>query len=161
MQARLDEMDQALSDEKWQKEIGPALTRNLRRDAETARTAVEAYQAASTIPVDDEGNISNEASVPGPDGVTRTYPQGTPFDDVLRQIGKDFDCDVLHDLIPGGFAMSGTRPAAAYLVCGGCVDDFHVIAAYRSEPMAMDRADQENKRCEVLGAYVEKFAFED
>lgn len=44
-----------------------------------------------------------------------------------------------------------------YIVCGGCVDDHHIIAVYRSLKKAEKRAEQENKDCKGLKAYVEAY----
>ncbi|WP_251316703.1 DUF7336 domain-containing protein [Flintibacter muris] len=42
-----------------------------------------------------------------------------------------------------------------YIVCGGCVDDYHIIAVYRSLKKAEKRVELENKECKGLNAYIE------
>lgn len=42
-----------------------------------------------------------------------------------------------------------------YIVCGGCVDDHHIIAVYRSVKKAEKCVEQENKKCKGLHAYIE------
>ena len=34
-----------------------------------------------------------------------------------------------------------------YIVTGGCVDDYHIIAVYRSLKKAEKRVEKENKEC--------------
>lgn len=47
-----------------------------------------------------------------------------------------------------------------YIVCGGCVDDHHIIAVYRSAKKAEKRVEQENKECKGLHAYIEVYEIE-
>lgn len=42
-----------------------------------------------------------------------------------------------------------------YVVCGGCVDDYHIIAIYRSAKKAEKRVKEENEKCKGLHAYIE------
>lgn len=42
-----------------------------------------------------------------------------------------------------------------YVVCGGCIDDFHIIAIYRSAQKAEKRSREENEKCKDLHAYNE------
>ncbi len=42
-----------------------------------------------------------------------------------------------------------------YVVVGGCVGDYHIIAIYQNKRDAEARANQENQDCNGLGAYVE------
>lgn len=44
-----------------------------------------------------------------------------------------------------------------YVVMGGCVGDQHIIAIYDNEQAAEARAEQENKSCKGLEAYVDKW----
>ena len=42
-----------------------------------------------------------------------------------------------------------------YVVCGGCVDDYHIIAIYKSVKKAEKRVKEENEKCNGLHAYIE------
>lgn len=44
-----------------------------------------------------------------------------------------------------------------YVVIGGCCDDYHIIAIYKSKAEAEKRAEQENKECNGLDAQVEEW----
>lgn len=44
-----------------------------------------------------------------------------------------------------------------YIVCGGCVDDYHIIAVYKSLKKAEKRKNQENKNCNGLNAHIEEY----
>lgn len=44
-----------------------------------------------------------------------------------------------------------------YIVCGGCVDDHHIIAVYTSVKKAEKRVAEENKKCNALHAYIEVY----
>lgn len=44
-----------------------------------------------------------------------------------------------------------------YVVCGGCIDDFHIIAIYKSLSDAQERAKAENEKEKYLSAYVEQY----
>lgn len=44
-----------------------------------------------------------------------------------------------------------------YIVCGGCVDDHHIIAVYKSSKKAEKRVEQENEKCNGLNAYIEVY----
>ena len=48
-----------------------------------------------------------------------------------------------------------------YIVTGGCVDDYHIIAVYRSLKKAEKRVEKENKECNGLHAHIEMYAFSD
>lgn len=43
-----------------------------------------------------------------------------------------------------------------YIVCGGCIDDYHIIAVYRSEKKAKERVKLENEKCNGLCACIEE-----
>ena len=47
-----------------------------------------------------------------------------------------------------------------YIVVGGCIDDFHIIAVYSSLKKAEKRVAKENKECNGLDAYVEAYDIE-
>lgn len=42
-----------------------------------------------------------------------------------------------------------------YVVCGGCLDDYHIIAIYGSVKKAEKRVKEENEKCDGLHAYIE------
>lgn len=44
-----------------------------------------------------------------------------------------------------------------YVVTGGCQDDYHIIAVYKSKAKAEKRASLENKNCNGLDAQVEEW----
>lgn len=47
-----------------------------------------------------------------------------------------------------------------YIVCSGCVYDYHIIAVYRSAKKAEKRVEQENKKCNGLNAHIEVYKIE-
>ncbi|WP_420908844.1 DUF7336 domain-containing protein [Flintibacter muris] len=47
-----------------------------------------------------------------------------------------------------------------YIVCGGCVDDYHIIAVYRLAKKAEKRVEQENEKCKGLCAHIEVYETE-
>lgn len=44
-----------------------------------------------------------------------------------------------------------------YIVCGGSIDDFHIIAVYTSQKKAQKRVEEENRKCKGLNAYIEVY----
>lgn len=47
-----------------------------------------------------------------------------------------------------------------YVVCGGYVDDYHIIAIYRSVKKAEKRVKEENEKYKELHAYIEVYKIE-
>lgn len=47
-----------------------------------------------------------------------------------------------------------------YIVTGGCVDDYHIIAVYRSLKKAEKRVEKENKECNGFHAHIEMYDIE-
>lgn len=96
---RLREIQATLASDRFMKDLGPAIERNLLRDAEKCQLAIAAYERWKAAPKDGGGHLLEDLRLEGPDGAF-LIGRGLGTNASMERLELTFGLDAQRDLDP-------------------------------------------------------------